>query len=146
GVGLVTDALASIFTTGFWLSVQQPLFIPQATPGSEPQPDVAVIAGSRRSLADHPTQAALVVEVADTTLAYDTTTKAELYATAGIAEYWVVDLNGRQLHVYRDPQPLPLPPDLGATAYQQRLTLGPGDTVSPLAAPSAVVRVADLLP
>ena len=47
----------------------------------------------------------LIVEVADTTLAYDLTTKAELYATAGIADYWVLDVENRQLHVFRDPQP-----------------------------------------
>ena len=53
---------------------------------SEPQPDVAVFAGQLRSYADHPTTALLVVEVSDTTLSDDLTTKAELYATAGIAE------------------------------------------------------------
>lgn len=57
-----------------------------------------------------------------------------------------LDLNARQLHVYRDPAPLPMPPDRGAVAYSTHLTLGPNDTVSPLAAPNSPVRVADLLP
>ncbi len=54
-----------------------------------------MIAGSRRGRTDHPTHAALVVEVAESTFFYDTTTKAELYATAKIPEYWVLDLNAR---------------------------------------------------
>ncbi|HSQ54505.1 MAG TPA: Uma2 family endonuclease [Gemmata sp.] len=144
GVGLVTDALAPLFSIGFWVSVQQPLFIPGTTPGSEPQPDVAVIPGSRRGGTDHPTQAALVVEVADTSLSYDTTTKAELYATAGINDCWVLDLTDRQLHVFHDP--LPLPTGLGATAYKTHLTLSPNDRVSPIASPAASILVSDLLP
>jgi len=146
GVGLVSDALVIIFAAGFYTNVQQPFSVPGAAPGSEPQPDVAVIPGSRRTATAHPTQAALLVEVADTTLFTDTTTKAQLYAEAGVGEYWVLDLNGRELHVFRDPQPLPLPPDLSATAYRTHLTLDPTDTVSPLAAPAATIRVADLLP
>jgi Uma2 family endonuclease len=107
---------------------------------------VAVIPGAKRNYTDHPTVAALLVEIADTTLSKDITTKAELYATAGIADYWVLDVENRQLHIFRDPQPLPLPTELAATAYQTHLTLGSNDTVSPLAAPNAVIRVADLLP
>jgi Uma2 family endonuclease len=144
GVKLVTDALAAAFATGYWLNVQQPFVVPNGNPGSEPQPDVAVIPGAARDYTDHPTAAALLVEVADSTLAKDTTTKAELYATAGVADYWVLDLDNRQLHVFRDPQPLPAA--LGTTAYRTRLVLGPADRVAPLAAPGAAVLVGDLLP
>jgi Uma2 family endonuclease len=146
GVGFVADALTVVFALGHYVNVQQPISVPSAAPGSEPQPDVAVIPGSRRTATDHPTHAALVVEVADATLSFDMTTKAELYATAGIPDYWVLDVTNRQLHVYRDPQPLPLPTDLSATAYRTHLTLGPNDSVSPLAAPTSTIRVADLLP
>jgi Uma2 family endonuclease len=69
---------------------------------------------------------------------------AEVYATAGIADYWVVDVDGRRLLVFRDP--VPLPQGLGGSAYRTHLTFGAGDSVSPLAVPTAVVRVADLLP
>lgn len=150
-VGFVADALLLVFALGYHVNVQQPISILGSQLGSEPQPDVTVIPGPRPKSAAgapaaHPTCAALLVEVADTTLFYDTTTKAQLYAEAGVPEYWVLDLGGRQLHVYRDPQPLPLPPDLAAAAYRTLDVLGPADTVSPLAAPSASVRVADLLP
>jgi Uma2 family endonuclease len=111
---------------------------------TDPVPDIAVIPGVLVGNPGHPTTAALVVEGSDTTFDTDTTEKAELYATAGIADYWVLDVVNRELHVFRDPQPLPA--TLGATAYQIHDTLGPNDTVSPLAAPNAVIRVADLLP
>lgn len=144
GVDLVVSALARAFATGYTVRSQQPFPIPNGKPGTEPQPDAAVIPGSPRDYTDHPTTAILIVEVADTTLAYDTTTKAELYATAGVPEYWVLDVAGRQLHVFRSPAPLPA--GLGATAYQTHLTLSPTDTVSPLAAPDAAILVGDLLP
>jgi Uma2 family endonuclease len=50
-----------------------------------------------------PDEIFLAIEVADTTLNYDTKTKALLYATAGIAEYWVVDINGSQTWVHTGP-------------------------------------------
>ncbi|MDY3562872.1 Uma2 family endonuclease [Gemmata sp. JC673] len=141
-VGLVTDALLVAFAVGFFVDTQQPFPIPNEPLGSAPEPDVAVIPGRRRDYTDHPTTAALLVEVSDTTLAEDLTTKAELYATANVPEYWVLDIPNRQLYVHRDPQPLPA--GLGATAYRTRLVLTPADTVQPLAAPPAVVRVSDL--
>ncbi len=146
GVGLVAEVLSVAFGSGYWVSSQQPFWIPNTAPASLPQPDAAVIAGKRRDYADHPTAAALLVEVSDATLNYDLTTKAEMYATAGVPEYWGLDVEGRQLHVFRDPAPLPLPTELTTTAYRTHLTLGPADHVSPLAAPSASVLVSDLLP
>jgi Uma2 family endonuclease len=144
GTGLVTDALERAFPGAFFVDVQQPFSAPGIAPGSEPQPDVAVFPGRRRDYTDHPAGAVLIVEVADTTLAADTTTKAELYATAGVADYWVLDVASRQLHVFRDPAPLPTA--LEAVAYRTHNVLRPNDSVSPLAAPNATVRVADLLP
>ena len=100
-------------------------------------------ARSRDYIADHPATALLAVEVAETSLAFDTTTKVELYATAGIPEYWVVDLDGGRLLVYRNPAPLP--PALEATTYRTQLVYTAGDTLTPLHATHAV-NVSDLLP
>lgn len=112
---------------------------------SDPGPDLAVVKGTIRDYtAAMPTTAVLIVEVASTSLATDTTTKAELYATAGVPDYWVIDVDNRKLHVFRDPAPLPA--GLGATAYRTSFTLADTDTVAPLALPSATVPVADLLP
>jgi Uma2 family endonuclease len=142
-VDLVAEALRAAFAQGHYVRVQQPFTAPGVKVGSEPQPDAAVIPGTPRNYTDHPTVAALIVEVADTTLANDTTTKAELYATAGIADYWVLDVDNRQLHVFRDPQHNAT---LGVTAYQTHRVLTPTDHVSPLAAPAASILVSDLLP
>lgn len=140
GVTLANEALRAAFGPGWTVRVQLPLVVGTTT---NPQPDLAVIPGDFRSnLGRHPTTAGLVVEVADTTLAEDTTTKAQKYATAGVEDYWVVDVAGRQLIVFRGPRPVPD----GGAAYRTRQTFGPADAVSPLAAPNATVRVADLLP
>jgi Uma2 family endonuclease len=139
---LLIEVIRAAFGPGWRMRSQLPLVLGSDT---DPFPDVAMIAGDLRSAPrTHPTTAAMVVEVSDTTLAYDLSEKAELYATASIQEYWVLDLNARQLHVLRDPAPLPA--NLGATAYRTHLTLGANSTVSPLAAPTSIVRVVDLLP
>ncbi len=135
--------LEQVFAGIAWVSRnEQPLSLTD----SDPQPDVMVVAGRFEDYSGHPTTALLVVEVADATLSYDLTTMAKLYATASVPEYWVLDVENRQLHVFRDPQAIPLPPDLAATAYRTHLTLAFTDHVSPLAAPNASILVSDLLP
>jgi|SRR5579872_3058473 len=112
---------------------------------NDPGPDLAVVTGSIRDYANTtPTTAVMIIEVADSSLFIDTTTKAELYATAGVADYWVIDLENLKLHVFRDP--VALPAGLGATAYRTHLTLNPKDSIAPLAAPNASIQVSDLLP
>jgi Uma2 family endonuclease len=140
-VGLVEDALRTTFSKGYWVRVQMPLAM---TPTSEPEPDLAVVPGRPRDYTDHPTKALLVVEVSDTTLWYDRGVKARLYAAAGVADYWVLDLPHRGLGVYRDPRPDPSRPQ--QVVYTQVTTLTEADTVSPLAAPKSQILVADLLP
>ena len=132
------DLIREAFGKGWHVRVSKPLVFGQTT---DPQPDVAVLPGRPGDYPSHPTTAALVVEVCDTTLRYDTTAKLAAYAAAGIADYWVLDVNGRQLHVFRDPVTTADLP-----GYATHLILGPAETVSPLAAPTAAVRVADLLP
>jgi Uma2 family endonuclease len=138
---LTDAAVRAAFGPGWRACVQMPLVL---SPTDAPQPDLAMVKGSPRDAAVHPSTAELVVEIADSSLASDITEKAEKYATAGIADYWVVDVDGRRLLVFRDPEPLPQ--GLGATAYRTRLTLTDADSISPLAAPTSAVRVADLLP
>ena len=130
--------LTAVFAGVGWVHQTGPM--PQES--SDPEPDVAVLSGQPEDYADHPTNPLLVVEVADTSLTYDTTTKVELYAEAGHPEYWVVDVANGRLLVFRDPYPIPP----GGHTYRTRLTFGPGESVSPLAAPHAVIAVADLLP
>lgn len=142
GLTFLDVTLRPIFGAGYVVRVQMPLHVDDY---NDPLPDFAVVLGNPRDyLAVHPTTAALVVEVSDTTLRADLTEKAERYATAHVPEYWVLDVVGRELHVFRDPPPLPA--GLGATAYRTHTTHAPTDTVSPLAVPTASVVVGDLLP
>ncbi len=110
----------------------------------DPVPDLAVVAGSPRDYLQKPTTAVLVIEISDSSLDYDTTTKASLYASAGIADYWVLDLKNRRLLVYRDPIA-----DAAAPFqfnYANIIEASAGAMVSPLALPAGKIAVADLLP
>jgi Uma2 family endonuclease len=69
---------------------------------SAPEPDLVVASGgSERWALPQPGEILLIIEVADTTLTYDLGTKVPLYEQHGIPEVWVVDLQGRQVHVFR---------------------------------------------
>jgi Uma2 family endonuclease len=131
----VQEALRPVFSQGYTLRIQMPLGL---AADSAPEPDVAVVTGSRHDYRTaHPTSAILVVEVADASLAHDRLRKALLYARAGIPEYWIVDLVRGALEVHRSPSP---------EGYRSRTVLGSSDTVSPLARPEISLRVVDLLP
>jgi Uma2 family endonuclease len=110
---------------------------------SEPEPDLAVVAGDARVyMKEHPTTALLVVEVADSSLAFDRQRKGRIYAAAAIPEYWIVNLAERVLEVYR----MPAVAGSGGFEYTQRTTLDDRSRVSPLARPDTSIAVANLLP
>ena len=135
-----TKALERIFCDGFWVRSQLPLHLDDM---SEPEPDVSVAAGDPASFSDHPTAAVLIVEVSNSSLAIDRTEKAGLYASAGIEDYWIVNLVDGVLEVHRDPVADQQQP-FGHT-YRSVRTLQPTDAVSPLASPDAAILVRDLL-
>ena len=113
--------------------------------GEHSEPDIAVVAGEPEDyLAAHPATAALVVEVADSSLRLDRRFKAALYAQAGLREYWIVNLVDHTLEVHRDPQPATDAPDVWM--YRSVEVLRPPATVTPQAAPDARIPVAQLLP
>jgi Uma2 family endonuclease len=141
GISLTERELSMAFGPNFWVRPQMPLIL---GPRSEPEPDVSVVPGQPRDYTDHPTTALTLVEVSDATLAYDRGKKGRICARAQIPDYWILNLLKRQLEVYRDPQPDPLRP--GQFFYAQRTILGPGEFVTPLAAPGARIAVSDLLP
>lgn len=136
-----TETIRAAFGAGFWVRSQLPLELGQS---SDPEPDVSVVAGKRGDYTDHPRTAVLVVEASDSSLAYDRGEKANLYAAAGIADYWVLDVANGRLEVFRDPQPDPAAP-FGA-GYTRVAAYGPGESVAPLSLPAVPVAVADLLP
>jgi len=131
--------LTEAFGSGYTVRPQLPISISNADTESEPQPDVAVAVGSWRDYTlRHPgaSDVVLVVEIADSTLAYDRKIKAALYGTSGIAEYWVLNITDRQLEVYREPS------DAG---YAECAVLGSGETIEPLSAPGKSIGIADFL-
>jgi Uma2 family endonuclease len=102
---LLTVVLAATYAVRCQLPVTLP---PEAVPrtGSEPEPDLVVADGPRVRYSDHhpgPAEIHLIIEVADSSLAYDRTAKARLYALAGVPLYWIVNLIDRRLEIYADP-------------------------------------------
>jgi Uma2 family endonuclease len=77
----------------------------------------------------------LIVEVSDTSLRYDLGHKVELYAQAGIAEYWVVDVNALAMHIHRDPVD-------GKYANVTKATVG--QSISPLSVPDVQLEISEL--
>jgi len=110
---------------------------PEDNPTNEPEPDLIVLTKPSREFKDNPQPAdlRLVVEISDSTLGFDLTTKARLYARARIVEYWVVDIPGQRIIVHRDPQ---------AGKYQSIVAYAEQESVKPLASPDHEFRVAEL--
>ena len=138
----VGRVLAAAFGGGWHTRLHSPLALGDF---SEPEPDVAVVAGEPDDyFAAHPSTAALVVEVADSSLRLDRRFKAAIYARAGLGEYWIVNLVDRVVEVHREP----LAPAGGADdwSYRSVEVLRPPAHVTPLAAPHTAIPVADLLP
>ncbi len=141
GVSATDEFLRAAFPTGHYVRNQQGF---NAGLDTDPGPDLAVVRGSFRDYTRHPATAVLVVEVANSSLAYDRRQKTHIYAAAGVPEYWVLDVTGRQLLVFRDP--VADPAAERGHRYATQLSLAEGDTASPQAAPAAGVVVRNLLP
>ena len=112
---------------------------------TEPEPDLAIIEREVAfDLSQNPSTAALVIEVSDSTLQADQTTKMSLYAAANIPEYWILNLQNRRLEVHRQPIEDSLQPF--GHRYGTMQTLNIDGEIAPLCAPDVVLKVADLLP
>ena len=115
------------------VSPQNPIRLDRS---SEPQPDLAVL----RRRADFyaageppgPADVLLLIEVADSSLRFDRTVKLPLYARAGIAELWIVDLHRRALDAYRRP---------AGDGYGELTTHQRGEQVALVLAPEIVVKL-----
>jgi len=141
-IHLVQKVLERIFTDGYLVAAQTPLDLGDV---SEPQPDIAIYTGSAFDYLDtKPTQALLVVEVADSSLRYDRGQKASLYAKANITDYWIINLQDGTLEVYRTP--IATPTQTYSHGYKVISSLKAQDTVSPLAAAETQISVAELIP
>jgi Uma2 family endonuclease len=142
GISVADDVLRAALPPGWYIRIQAPVALDDE---SEPEPDLAVVSGSPRTYREaHPVRPALVVEVADSSLAFDRREKGSLYARAGISDYWIVNLMDRVVEVYRDPAP-----DMAAPygwRYGSHDVVRPPDSIALRAIPSARVMVSALLP
>lgn len=102
---------------------------------SEPEPDL-VVRERDTPRPYHPSSAVLVIEVAASSLPVDLAVKAPLYASAGIAEYWVLDLDGRRAIVHREPE---------GGGYRQRLEVPADGNLTGAALALPALRVSDAL-
>lgn len=119
------------------ISVQSPLIVGNL---SVPQPDLALLKPRLdRYFNAHPvaSDVLLVVEVSDTTLRFDVGTKIPLYARFEIAEAWVVDVQAREVRVFRDP---------AAGGYHTTFSLSDEQSVTAIAVPEIIIEVSSLFP
>jgi Uma2 family endonuclease len=117
------------------VSTQNPIELP---PRNEPQPDIALLKPRPDDYAAGVPVAVdvlLIIEVADTTLAYDRDVKIPIYARHAIAEVWLFDIQGGSLLVHRDP---------GPRGYQRVLTPTQTEMVSPLLVPTVSIDLAEI--
>ncbi len=116
---------------------------PEDNARNQPEPDIFVVkrqyADSSRfwSATPQPADIDLVVEISDTSLQFDLTTKASLYARAQIAEYWVLDVIGRRLLVHRNPQ---------EGQYESVVAYAENESVATLSAPESAFRIEEVFP
>ena len=135
-VDRLTDLFVPLFRDGAIVRVQGPTVLDDY---SEPEPDVLLLRRKPdfyRSGHPRPEDILLVVEVADTSLAYDRRVKAPLYARFGIADNWRVELRQSRVVVHRDPAP---------DGYRSIRIATRGESVTPLAFPDRALKVDDLL-
>jgi Uma2 family endonuclease len=103
---------------------------------TEPEPDVAIVA-RRDYLDDHPKEAHLIIEVAETSLWMDRKTKRHAYEKAGIPEYWIVNLVDGVIEMYCD---------LREGAYREVRTFGRGESLAVPGFADVILKVDDVLP
>jgi hypothetical protein len=118
------------------VSIQDPIGLGGV---SEPQADLCLLAPRDDFYASaHPSAAdvLLLVEVSDTSQAYDRNIKLPLYARHGIQEVWLLDLSSSRLSIFRDPS---------GDGYRTVRRPEPGEPVAPLALPDLTLRARDLL-
>ncbi|BDI30195.1 hypothetical protein CCAX7_22460 [Capsulimonas corticalis] len=133
----VVHALRSAFGGDTYIREQSPMTLADT---SEPEPDILVARGTFHDYKDRhpgPADTLLLVEISDSTLTYDRTRKAALYAASGVGEYWIVNVAARELEVRRSPQ---------AGSYQEASVYYDTQSITPLSAPEAVIAVTDLFP
>lgn len=142
-IAILTQKLVPLLHPDFVVRCQLPVDISDY---SEPEPDFAMIKGPLEAWRGkpHPTLADWIIEVSDSTLAFDQTDKLSLYASHGVPEYWVVNLVDRRIEVYRDRVE-----DSSMRfgwRYQNIRHFGAGEAVPVSPKPGVALNVSEILP
>jgi Uma2 family endonuclease len=106
-------------------------------PRNEPEPDFAVVTVAAAREDPHPSSALLAVEVSSSSLQMDRKVKASVYSRAGIAEYWIVNVEAQVVEVFTDPDPAP-------GVYRQVRTIPKSEILTSEALPQLSFPLADL--
>ena len=133
----ITNTLPLMLPTGVWLRMNEPITIGNH---SEPQPDAAVVRerpDGYRSAHPGPKDVLLIIEVADTSAAFDSQVKSKLYSKAGIPEYWIMDVQEGCLQVFTEPS---------SRGYKHIQVLERDDTVKSVSINGLAIEVKELMP
>ncbi len=139
GVSNITDWLSDTFRPEYRVRIQLPFECPDE---SEPEPDATVVTHEQMARLPHPNQAALVIQVSDSSIEEDHEMAFD-YASARVPDYWILNMRDRQIEVYREPVADPSSP-LGFVYVWHRV-YAETESVSPLARPDVSVAVATLV-
>lgn len=137
-VTALTHLLPPRLGTAAKVRVQLPLAL---SPHDMPERDIAVVRARRdhyRRAHPTPTDVLLLIEVSDTTLAYDRAIKLPIYARAGIPEVWIADLSGHGIERHADPDPV-------SGVYRSAIRFDRGKTIAALTVPELSLSVDDVL-
>ena len=141
-LSLLEDEMHKRLPESLWLRDQSPIYL---TGDNVPEPDLAIVKGPIRRYAKHhpyPSDIALLVEMAETTLDQDRGIKLKMYARDRIPECWIINLVDNVVEVYTQPKSGPKP------SYRQMVSYGAGSSV-PLRIDGkelGTIAVSDLLP
>lgn len=134
------DHLTHLFVLGLGekavVRVQGPIRLSQY---SQPEPDLLLLRWRADFYADidaGPEDVLLLVEVADSSLAYDRDVKVSLYARSGIPEFWLFDISDKSIRIHRGPE---------AQGYREVFTVRGGERLSPRAFPEIVLTAGEIL-
>ena len=133
-IGAVNEMVTLQVGRAVRVFVQCPIRLPE---DGEPEPDFALVRRDyRRGRKPTPPDVLVVMEVSDSSLAFDRTVKAQLYAEAGIPEYWIFDLPGQRIERHTDP-------DDGR--YRQTVVAGRGERLTSTVLPNLAIDVDEAL-
>lgn len=131
------DYLRNLLREKADVRIQEPVHLGDR---SEPEPDIALVRIEPRNYIERhpiPSEIFLIIEVADTTLNFDRKVKAAIYARSGIADYWIVDVNGERVFVFRRPD---------SEKYLEKTVFEKNGVLNPLAFPETAIDFCRFLP